>query len=155
MWQRIQSLYLFLAICLNAFLFSVDLAEIEIDGLWGNATLYGLEAMEGAFIPFSYFSLTALAITSMLVSLVVIFLFKRRQLQIKLLQLNLFLQAALVAALFFVIEAYAEDLAQVGEVTVHFTGSAMVAIIPLVFIYLAIRSIKRDEALIRAADRIR
>ena len=90
-----------------------------------------------------------------MVPLVVVFMFKKRQLQIKLSQLNLVIQAALVAATLFIIDGVATELTMEGEPIVEYEAGAFLTIVPIVFLYLAIRFIKKDEALVRAADRIR
>lgn len=79
-------------------------------------------------------------------------MFKKRQLQIKLTQLNLFLQVGFLAAMFFIIDGAASEL---GASEVQYEAGAFMAIPSVLFIYLAIRAIKKDEALVRSADRIR
>ena len=155
MLQRIQSLYLFIAICLNAAIFSLDLAQIKVGELYNNFNIFGLTDADTGVQVYSSISLVLLCLLSMFVSLVIIFMFKKRQLQVKLSQLNLFIQLGFVAAIFFMVEASVASYTNASELVVEYTAGAFLAIVPIVFIYLAIRTIKKDEALVRAADRIR
>lgn len=155
MWQRIQTLYLFIAICLNLVIYLLDLAQIKTGELFSNFNLYGLtDAATGTEI-YSTLVLSLLCTLSTLVSLVIIFMFKQRQLQIKLAQLNLFLQTAFVAAVFFIIEGAAAEITTSGEPVVEYEAGAFLSVVPIVFLFLAVKATKKDEALVRAADRIR
>ena len=82
-------------------------------------------------------------------------MFKKRQLQIKLSQLNLFLQAGFIAAIFFVLDWNQSNINAIDNPVVEYQLGSFLALLPLIFIYLAVRGIKKDEALVRAADRIR
>ncbi|MEQ8908645.1 MAG: DUF4293 domain-containing protein [Vicingaceae bacterium] len=155
MWQRIQTLYLGIAIVLNLIMHGLSLASLKVDGLFHDFTLWGLISAETGAVLYSSFPLLGLNIVSVLISLIIIFLFKKRQLQIKLSQLNLFVQVGLVAAIFFMIEGAAEELQLNMEGAVEYGPAALISMVPLLFIYLAIRAVKKDEALVRAADRIR
>lgn len=155
MWQRIQTLYLFLAICVNVAIYWLDLAQVKLNNLYHNFDLYGLVDSDTGVELYSTLILSMLCTVSLVLSLVVVFMFKKRQLQIKLSQLNLVIQAALVAATLFIIDGVATELTMEGEPIVEYEAGAFLTIVPIVFLYLAIRFIKKDEALVRAADRIR
>jgi hypothetical protein len=151
MWQRIQTVYLIIAILINVSLFMLDFAVIKIDAASQAFGMYGLEG-EGSY---STVILAVLATVNILLSLIVIFLFKKRQLQVKLSQLNLFTQAAFVAAIFFLIDEGSKSLGLNDNLIIDYSIGTFLSLIPMLFIYLGIRGIKKDEALIRAADRIR
>ena len=82
-------------------------------------------------------------------------MFKRRQVQVKLSQLLLLVQVGFLVAIFFTVDGTVTSLPQLENPVVHYSVGAYLALIPLVFIFLAIKAIKKDEALVRAADRIR
>lgn len=155
MWQRIQTLYLGIAIVINFVLQMLSLATLELDNLQNEFTVWGLVSAENGSVVYSSYPLFGLNLISILLSLVIIFMFKKRQLQIKLSQLNLFIQVGFVAAIFFIIEGAAEELNINIEGAVEYGPAALLSLLPLLFIYLAIRAIKKDDALVRAADRIR
>lgn len=155
MWQRIQTLYLAIAIVINLVTFTLNIAEFQIEEQLHEFSIYGLLDKSGESLLYSTTTLSVINMLSVLVSLVVIFMFKKRQLQIKLSQLNLFVQVILVAAIFFMLDAAASQFQLDTEIHLNYGIGILTSILPMVFIYLAIRSIKKDEALIRAADRIR
>ncbi len=154
MWQRIQSLYLFIAICLNLSIYALTLAEVKMGESLSTFNLYGLTDGEGVALVSNIY-LSILCTLSALIGLIVIFLFKKRQLQIKLGQLNLLVQLGFMAAIFFAIDAAISEAFAGQEAVVSYGIGALLSILPTVLIYLAIRAVKKDEALVRAADRIR
>lgn len=155
MWQRVQTLYLAIAIIINLVTFTLNIAEFQIEEQLHEFSIYGLLDKSGESLLYSTTTLSVINLLSVLISLVVIFMFKKRQLQIKLSQLNLFVQVILVAAIFFMLDAAASQFQLDTEIHLNYGMGILTSILPMVFIYLAIRAIKKDEALIRAADRIR
>ena len=156
MWQRKQTLFLATAILINISLFFLDLAIIKSGEFSGAFGMYGAEALQEGSQAYSSMILAIVISVSMLLSLATISQFKKRPIQVKLAQFNLLIQIAFIIALFFVIEQAMDAVKIEGPVPMLvYTIGAYLAVIPLFFMYLAIRFIKKDEALVRAADRIR
>ena len=84
-------------------------------------------------------------------TLVSIFLYKRRNLQIRLVNLNLLLTLILLGLMFFA----ADTMSQTNEMKVQYKYGIYLPIVQVVFFFLAARFIKRDEDLVRSADRLR
>ena len=154
MWQRIQTLFLCVAIITNLVLHLVNFALVKSNQLTYEFSLWGLLNTETGEMIYSSYPLLGLNMVSTLLSLVIIFMFQKRQLQIKLAKLNLSIQAAFVAAIFFLLDFALEDIG-LQNAEVEYAIATLISVLPLLFIYLAIRNIKKDEALVRAADRIR
>lgn len=154
MWQRIQSLYLFLAIVLNVALFFITLGKIDVAGVKIPFNLYGFTD-SSAEVSYSTVMLAVVVTLSILLSAIVILSFKKRQLQIKLSQLNLFVQVGFVAEIFLLIDNAVSEMYASTIALVEYGIGSFMSLLPLLLIFLAIRSIKKDEALVRAADRIR
>lgn len=135
MIQRIQSLYLFLAAALMAVMLFVPLAE---DG-HGSLTAFspefdlvpGLLLCLGALLPF-----------------VAIFLFKRRKAQMRMCRAAMVLQLAGQLAVGFF-------LWKIMDSEVVFSPVCVLPLVCIVLTWLALRAIRRDEALVRSIDRIR
>lgn len=155
MWQRIQTLYLFLAIALNAVLFILSFALLSTDVITHELTLYGVDNPEGGAPLYSSTFGVLLCALSMLLSLVIILMFKKRQLQVKLAQLNLVIQLGFVVFMFLIADTAAIELNLGEKVSLEYGVGTYLSIVPLVFLFLAIKAIKKDEALVRSADRIR
>lgn len=155
MWQRIQTLYLGLSILINASIFFLPLAIVKGEGQTAIYNIHGLFDEETGEKLGDSFILLVYLIALILVSFIIITMFKKRQLQIKLSQLNLFLQAGFLAPIFFVMDWAQLNMSLVNEPIVEYQLGTFLALVPLLLIYLAVRGIKKDEALVRAADRIR
>jgi uncharacterized protein DUF4293 len=157
MIQRIQTIYLLVALAINAFVYSLTLATFNYHELSNVFSLFGLIDRETGEMLFENWLIPALSISSILVTLLAIFLFKRRNIQIKTAQLALFFQTAFVAAIFFFVDQVSTKLAESAniDVDVNYESGSWLALFPLIFLFLAIKAIKKDEKMIRAADRLR
>ena len=154
MIQRIQSIYLVLAGIFPAFTFFVPLVcftsqdankWLTINSLGYDATLF--PEMAGRH-PYGMLVFAALAV---ILSWVAIFAFKNRKKQIKLVNwaitCNVMWIVAAIGYSFFVSSRTATSISP--ELGLCFP------ILALITQFLAKHAIKRDEALVRAADRIR
>lgn len=147
MIQRIQSVYLLISTILIGLLFLLPFAEIAKDGAIYLFNFKGV-LLDGAL------KTNGLVISVLLVMIIVlnvfaIFSYTNRGKQVKLVWgVILMLVVLLVAFVYFTYLAYSG--AQIG-----FKLGAVLPLIAIVLDYLAIRSINKDEALIRSIDRIR
>ena len=156
MIQRIQSLYLLIATVLMVVTTCTPIATILVDN------------REVAFLPFSIAAggeqlaslpiwLGILLVASAALPFVTIFLYKRRQLQIRLcgVEVVLLLGDILLEALYIYI--LCNDIFQNitwSHLMLSF-GGVVCPIVSIILVLLAMRAIFRDELLVRAADRIR
>lgn len=150
MIQRIQTLYLFLVVVLGTLLCFFS----PVQFLAPEATEYiSLQA-------FDKWPLAVITLAIPLLALVVIFLFNRRLLQARLNIMNVILclgYYALVALYTaFVVKGYEP----MGETTLagaewYLNVWAAIPLVNIVLTMMATRRILKDEALVRAADRLR
>ena len=88
-----------------------------------------------------------------------VFLYKRRTLQMRMVSVAFLLNVVYAFLLFFwAVDAYSDPLMLMFTQTeshVSWGVSAFLPLASLVFLFLAQRAIRRDEALVRAADRRR
>ena len=155
MWQRTQSLFFLLTIVCNTAIFWLNLAVVESGDSSFDFTLYKLQSGVEGDVLYSGMMLAILCSLCIVLSGVAFGMFKRRQVQVKLSQLLLLIQVGFLVAIFFTVDGTVTSLPQLENPVVHYSVGAYLALIPLVFIFLAIKAIKKDEALVRAADRIR
>lgn len=149
MIQRKQSLFLLATAIIAIITLFVPFLSIEIT----TPVTIGLSLVEGLKHPeavnsqiYFPFILNCLVI---ILSFVTIFQFKNRILQYKLANLTL-LFSVFVTGLFFLLNFF--DHKPEG---LHFTFGAFLPIIGGAFAFLAAHFIKKDEQLVRSADRIR
>ncbi len=149
MIQRKQTLFLLATAIIAVITLFVPFLTIEIT----TPLAVGLSLIEGlkhgdVISSQIYFPLI-LDILVILLSFITIFQFKNRILQYKLANLTVLL-SVFVTGLFFLLNFFKGDVANV-----HFTFGAFLPLIGAAFAFLAGHFIKKDEQLVRSADRIR
>jgi len=146
MIQRIQSLFLAAIAAVSLVLFFVPFASVELDMVSMPVTILKHRGQYGAFI-YLPFVLNALAL---LLSLISIFLFRNRALQMKLCVLLALLGALLGISLFVLMGTF-----PFSEGVQRYSFGIALPFVTVVLAILARRFIKKDEDLVRSADRIR
>ncbi len=154
MIQRIQTLYLLLVTVLAGLMLLLPLAWFS-----NGAERFTLEAfalqnnLTGETIPTLWLGIL-LALTT-LVPFVTIFLFKRRLLQVRLCAVELVLllgsQAMVLAYYLLARRIFVLEVFHQQGIHVAF----LFPVVGMIFCYLALRAIMRDEVLVRSLDRIR
>lgn len=153
MIQRIQTLYLLIVTVLMAVTLFAPLAWFAGDA--GALKLYAFSLqLEGEAVQPTLYLGIVLALACAL-PVVTIFLFRNRMLQLRLcvVEAVLLLGAAVMEGVYYYLSARV-----FSEQPFHTQGFDPAIALPLVcllFVWLALRAIFRDEMLVRAADRIR
>lgn len=142
MIQRIQSLFLSGVIAAGILLFYFPLFSFSVSN-----NENGLLRM---FTVSENFYLSLLTVSIIVLGAISLLMFKNRMRQVKLCGLNMLLVTVLLIAIFYV-EGKLID----GEVKVKYETGIYLVILCLVFLWAAIRFIRKDEAMVRAADRLR
>jgi hypothetical protein len=142
MIQRIQSVYLLLVLTLSIVLFFVNMYSVETaDPAVGSASFYVLSN--------TIFLILNSAVA--LFSLAAIFLYKNRMLQVRLSNLNMLVICIFIGTVFYFADHSKSNEASI----VHYHAGCYFPLMQLVFTFLAIRAIRKDEQLVRSADRLR
>ncbi len=154
MIQRIQTLFLLIADLLIAILFFVPFAEMY--GKGSKLFLFYLSGIisegtdKGEVIQKSWPLLFLACLILVLVNLVII-QYKSRQRQINLSLLTIVLLLGLFSSIYFSVWECNSLLGGNYSMKISFT----IPLIAAIFVYLAIRRIKKDEKLVKSIDRIR
>lgn len=159
MIQRMQTVYLLFAAASAVLLFFYPIAEFGdgisstyyvklyifklIDYVPGNESLF-----PAAFL----YPLVVLNSLVAIISLASLFMFKKLMAQLKLIRIGLFLNIALIAAIFFF---YTNQVSKAVLDDPAYQFGIYLPIITLLFIILAMRGVQKDIKLIRSADRLR
>ena len=153
MIQRIQSLLLLIAaaisIAINFFTIgTISYAEPGLPQMVAEYTAFSLSIpATGKVLHYTYW-IAVLWIASAVLSIVTIFMYKNRQVQIRLNGVNMLVMlAALVTMLFIYPTWFKTDIV--------FNRWILLSLIPAVCLFFANKFIKKDEARVRAADRLR
>ncbi len=147
MIQRIQTVFLFLSAVLAGFLFFIPIASFDLGNEIVNLSIFGVENHSGALL------LLILAVLMLAVPFVTIFMYKKRELQLKLSSFNVFLNALFCGLIFlFYVDNIREKL---SAETVIYNFGVYVPLINMVLSILAMRWIRKDIELIKSVDRLR
>ena len=154
MIQRIQTVYLFIALILLVLMFFIPYAEL----LASNEKIYylyfdGIKILdaENHKTVYSAIPLFFLIFFITMICFISIFLFKKRILQIRLCIFNILLMLGMEGLIFF----YAFNAKGKLDAIIHFNFPVVLLAFSVILTYLAFRGIKKDEKLIRSYDRIR
>lgn len=158
MLQRIQTLYLAFtaAACLLMFFFPLAGYYNELEGNY-KFFLYGITSLDPepnvSFSVFFTLPLIVLVASSVILSLITIFQYKKRLLQIRLCAFNVLSIIVLLMLIFFF---YAPRIATQTKVDPEYNYFGMILpLIALALLVLANRAIRKDEALVKSTDRLR
>ncbi|MEJ5317561.1 MAG: DUF4293 domain-containing protein [Tenuifilum sp.] len=155
MIQRIQSLFLLASVILLSILMYNPFASFIVEPQMAKYTLgvFGLSVVDGSTVEKvqSIWFLLGFIIVVLLLSLITIFLYHRRLLQIRLCVLTIVMLVGLQGVMYYVVYAYGENLNSKPSYNLVFIFPLIAAILN----FLALRAIARDEALIRSLDRLR
>jgi len=156
MIQRIQTVYLGIATLLTLALLLIEPSLASVIGEAGEYFLtpvnINLTGEAGTAAVQSSFAIAAILSLGLFLSIFAIMKFKDRKLQIKLTQGAVFVQLVAGGVVFF----YADQMAKIaGGNPVSYNPILGLLLVNVVLYFLAIRGIKKDEALVRSADRLR
>jgi hypothetical protein len=152
MIQRIQSVYLFLALIITGSLFYLDLAELASPVNSYTLTYKGLITTgEASTMAMPALALNILLLLAVALTAVTIFIYKKRMIQIRLCALNMGLHAGISIMIFY----FGKMAAKEFQTELSFNWPLILPLISLILIFLAMRAIGKDEALIRSLNRIR
>lgn len=155
MIQRIQSIYLLLTTMLSVLFLragiiyfteeSGSLLKIAVNGLC-RETVINSNQLVDKLLP-----VTVLLIVIPLLSLFIIFLFKKRRLQLSLTKVLI----TLITLLILSIAAYSIIVSGKFDASVNPVLNTAIPLVQLVFSVLAYRGIKKDDDLVKSYDRLR
>lgn len=152
MIQRIQTLYLLLAGILPAFTFFFPVALLVKGDAWLSMTSIGYDMANVSEMAGSHpWALAVTAALSVVMAFVALFSFKNRKKQQR------WVHGALTCNMvwYLTLIAYAFSAAGSTGLTLSFALCCLLPLLAMVALWMARRAIRHDEALVRAADRIR
>lgn len=155
MLQRIQSVFLLIAAVASVLFFVFPIAGFYGDTETVILSATGLSLQPNTSLSFSSiyaYPLIVAGVLSVIFSLVTIFMFKNRRLQMRLVSFNVVINLAILFGLFFY---YVKQLQEVTGSVAEYKLAIFMPLISILFLVLANRYIKKDDKLVRSADRLR
>lgn len=141
MIQRIQSVFLLLTAVVTVVLFYIPVFELPAAG--------GAEPRE--FMITSNALLMVLCGATGVLALGNIFVYRKRQIQLRICRIILIIIFIMIGLLFYTSDTISNGLDQ----KIIFKIGTYLPLLQVIFVFLAHRSIKKDDELVRSADRLR
>ena len=121
---------------------------------------YNYELIHGQLIKYSdvwvsykyYYSLFSLILMTMFLNVLIILRYKNRDLQMKLCFINIALMLVLFAAVFYYYNIIKSSLLLINS---SITVAALFPVVSIILCFLAYKTIKKDDELVKSADRLR
>lgn len=164
MIQRIQTLYLLLAVIAVGLTFAFDFCQYSLEGSERQfiVDLFSVQEMseegQGDVVGSPSYQIWLLLLLGFLeLDLIgALLLFKQRKIQVKLVHLSYLLEAGTIVLLFFSMEDSVQVLPiEKGSLLTSYGLGWLMPTAALAFSFLAARGIKKDEELVRSVDRLR
>jgi hypothetical protein len=151
MIQRIQSLYLLIAAILTALLLKWPFAEFLIDSTVYVFKAGSIEASDGSFLLVKTLPLLILLIIILGLTVVTVFLYKKRTLQMRLTIFSILLTLGIYALFYY----YYNQAMSLKSLTFSYDIGLVIPLVNGILLFLAFRGIKKDDEVIKSLDRIR
>lgn len=158
MIQRIQSIYILLAIIAGVMTFVLPFAHFYAgDVQIAEYAMFGVFNVQSDTFelanpyPMPMWIMSALTI---LMSIFALVSFKKRAVQMRMVRLGFLVNLSFIVYLFFAIDKVNAELYESSMDILYHAGFYM-PVIAVVFLFLAQRGIKADEALVKSLDRLR
>lgn len=157
MIQRIQTLFLALAAATVLLMFTLPLAEYRVGGQGFVLGLHGLLFADGSEVEdvSLQMPLVALAMALAAMWVIVVFLYRNRSRQVRLIRYTYLVGAALVVAEWMTHRSVVSFLKGAGTTEAMLQPGFFLPLAGLALAFLSERAIRKDEELVRSADRLR
>jgi len=151
MIQRIQSLFLLLVLIISTCMFFLPIAGFISDTYILKATGLVKTIITAKDIPFDGRLLMIFIPGLALMSLFIIFRYKNRVLQIKLCRIGILINVVIIVLIFYFADMLEKELSSQAQYKV----GAVLPLLSVIFLYLAVSAIRKDEKLVKSTDRLR
>jgi hypothetical protein len=155
MIQRVQTVYLLIVAGLFIALMFLPIAFLQSEDILYSFEVTGLNTViQPSELAYPTWSLMAIAAIIILLAFVIIFMYKKRILQIRICIFNALLMIGFCALFGFYLWHFGK-LPELAHMKVNIRIWAAFPVIAFILNYLAIRNIGADETLIRSLERLR
>jgi hypothetical protein len=153
MIQRIQTIFLFLTVVAQGVFLRAPLSRFFMENDMAiNFFASGFKNAKNGDVVLATYAILLLACAILVLSIITIFLYKKRILQIRFCIYNILLNVGMIGMLIMQISAFLKN----NEVSAHsYTPVLVIPIATIILLYLAFRGIRKDEVLVKAYERLR
>ena len=157
MIQRKQTLYLFFAGLIPLVLLFIPIGYLSTEMAYYKYTAFAIrEATPDQTFILNTLGNALLLIATSALSLITIFLYKKRKTQLNLISLNMLVILLAIFSIMYVYPKFVfERNINLTGAVVEYNSTIIIIFISALGLFLAKKAIAKDEALIRSADRLR
>lgn len=156
MLQRIQTIYLFCAAVVTFILLFIPIGTLQGSEGFYEYTSFSVKVINTEMIVTSTMYNGLLLILSTLLSVVTIFLYKKRKLQVRIINFNMLVILGALFSMYYIYPKmiFPKNTILAGTV-LDFNFVILISLVTAFGLYMAKRSILKDEALVRSTERLR
>ena len=155
MIQRIQTIFLAIALLLLAMPMMLRMALFTVAVPEGSYQLYPANVVFNGEEVIQTIAVLASVTISVLLLVYAIMQYKNRTFQMNLIKVSILTQLVFLVMVFFYLDKVKAMVGEAIDATINYSPLLSAPVVAIFFCMLAIRSIKKDEALVRSADRLR
>jgi cation transport ATPase len=156
MIQRIQSIYLLIAAIIPIILLFIPIGTLINEIGFYTYTPFSVKVINTDDVILTSVYNALLLILSTLVSLTTIFFYKKRKLQVRMININMIIILGALFSMFYIYPKMVFSKYQIlADSVLDFNTVILITLFTAVGLYLAKRAILKDEALVKSTERLR
>lgn len=156
MIQRIQSIYLLVAAIIPIILLFIPIGTLVNEIGYYTYTPFSVKVINTDDVIITSVYNALLLILSTLVSLTTILFYKKRKLQVRMINVNMIIILGALFSMFYIYPKMVFSKYQIlADSELNFNSVILITLFTAVGLYLAKRAILKDEALVKSTERLR
>lgn len=156
MIQRIQSIYLLVAGIVTIVLLFIPIGTLTSELGFYTYTPFTVHVFNTDLVVAKTFFVAILLLLSSMISFVTIFLYKKRKLQVRLINFNMLIVLATLLTMLYIYPKFVfTKIPDLNNTVLEYNYVILIIALTAMGLYMAKKAIIKDEALVRSSERLR
>ncbi|HHT53054.1 MAG: DUF4293 domain-containing protein [Bacteroidales bacterium] len=156
MIQRIQSIYLLVAGIVTIVLLFIPIGTLTSELGFYTYTPFTVHVINTDLVVAKTFFVAILLLLSSIISFVTIFLYKKRKLQVRLINFNMLIVLATLLTMLYIYPKFVfTKIQDLNNTVLEYNYVILIIALTAMGLYMAKKAIIKDEALVRSSERLR
>ncbi len=156
MIQRIQSIYLLVAGIVTIVLLFIPIGTLTSELGFYTYTPFTVHVINTDLVVAKTFFVAILLLLSSMISFVTIFLYKKRKLQVRLINFNMLIVLATLLTMLYIYPKFVfTKIPDLNNTVLEYNYVILIIALTAMGLYMAKKAIIKDEALVRSSERLR
>lgn len=156
MIQRIQSIYLLVAGIVTIVLLFIPIGTLTSELGFYTYTPFTVHVINTDLVVAKTFFVAILLLLSSIISFVTIFLYKKRKLQVRLINFNMLIVLATLLTMLYIYPKFVfTKIQDLNNTVLEYNYVILIIALTAMGFYMAKKAILKDEALVRSSERLR